>query len=239
MVAWTLPSAGGGDLRLEAAPRGDGLDLEVTGPEAGGDVRVKVVSPDQTSTADQLHPAGPGRWQGDVPVGSLGTYLVHAVLERSGSVVAQSEVAVPVPYSPEYLELGRDDGLLGTLARQGGSLLDRPERAWSLPTLRIGGRSPVFWLLLLLVVVAWPVDVALRRLTLGPGELVSALRESRDRRRDHEPAVPASLSRIRAGVDQARVAQADGPAGERASPVTVMDPPLTDDDRKGKDEQRG
>jgi hypothetical protein len=114
-----------------------------------------------------------------VPAAETGTYLLGASLTRNGTVVGQRELSVPVPYSPEYLELGRDDTFLGQLARSGGALLRRPAAAWSQPKLGQRVSSPVFWLLLLLVAIAWPLDIAMRRLTVSPGALWRRIRALR------------------------------------------------------------
>jgi hypothetical protein len=137
-----------------------------------------------------------------LPISAVGTYLLHAVLLSGGSPSGQSDLAVVVPYSPEYLQLGRDDASLQEFARLGGSLLARPAQAWALATLPVPTSSDVFWFLLLVVVLLWPLDVALRRLTMTRTQAVAAVRALAALRRppDIELEAPPELARLRRRV---------------------------------------
>src|SRR5262249_59151758 len=122
MVAWTLPSSGQ-QLKIEAQPSGDGLQVDVSGPQtAGATVSVGVVRPDLQSSSQDLVAVGPGRWQGRIGGTSVGTYLLHAALKTNGQVKEQADRAVSGPYPPEELEPGRDEGLLREVARDGSGL---------------------------------------------------------------------------------------------------------------------
>ena len=213
MVDWTLPTGGPEKLTVEARPSGDSIQLTVTGPEtSGGNLNVGVLDPDLVGSSQQLTLVSPGRWQGQIPAGSVGTYDLHSVLTKGGQVLARSDTAVVVPYPPEYLDLGRDDAFLRGLAQQGGALLARPAAAWSLPTLPVPISTDVFWILLLVVAVLWPLDVAMRRLTLTPRQLgsLAAAIVSRRRPAEVEIVVP-ELARLRgrvAGVRRRRAVPA-------------------------------
>jgi len=141
----------------------------------------------------------PGHWQGHLPVGAVGTYLLHVVLLKGSTVTGQSDVAVVVPYSPEYLDLGRDDASLQQFARVGGSLLAKAGDAWSLPALPVPTSSDIFWFLLLAVAILWPLDVALRRLTMSRAQALAAARALVALRRppDIELEAPPELARLR------------------------------------------
>jgi hypothetical protein len=221
MVAWTLPSAQQ-QLQIQAVPSGDGLQVDVTGPNtAGATVSVGVVGPDLQSGTQDLVAVAPGHWQGRIGGTTVGTYLLHGVLKKNGQVAGQADQAVSVPYSPEYLELGRDDGLLRLIAHDGGGLvLARATSAWSQVPLPVPVSSDVFWPLLLLAVLLWPLDVAVRRITLSPRQLyanaVSLVTERRAR--DLEIAAPAELSRLRERVASTRRRR---PVG--APPTVVAD----------------
>jgi hypothetical protein len=162
---------------------------------------------------------------------------LHAVLKQGSAVVAQSELAVSVPYSAEYVNLGRDDGLLRELAAEGGALLTSPAAAWKLPPVAVPVSTEIFWALLLFVVLLWPLDVALRRVVLSPRQFVSVLGAMLQRRRPAELTieVPPELVRLRSRVAGYRRRATDLPplviaAGrddERVDRVTeeAADPP--------------
>ena len=204
MVAWTLPSETGKALQAEGRVTGDSLELTVSGPAGeSGSIQVGILQPDLKSSTSDLPAVAPGRWQGRVPVSAVGTYLVHVVLSRAGGVLARSDLAVVVPYSPEYLETGRDDPSLTGFARLGGKLLAQPAQAWRLPALPVPVSSDIFWILLLVVAVLWPIDVAVRRLTLSPRELVGVFGALARLRTPGEVVVveaPPELARLRERV---------------------------------------
>jgi hypothetical protein len=202
MVEWTLPTAAPSALRLEASPSGDALVVTATGASTGGVLQLSVVAPDLTGSTTQLAGIGPGRWQGTVAATAVGTYVLHAVLKQGSAVVAQTELAVSVPYSAEYVNLGRDDGLLRELAAEGGALLTSPAAAWKLPPVAVPVSTEIFWALLLLVVLLWPLDVALRRVVLSPRQFISVLGAMVQRKRPAELTVevPPELVRLRSRV---------------------------------------
>jgi uncharacterized membrane protein len=224
MVAWTLPGEGN-NVQIQARPSGDGLDVTVTGPAtSGATVSVGVVRPDLQSSSQALVAAAPGRWQGQVTGATVGIYLLHGAVIKNGQTVGQADAAISVPYSPEYLQLGRDDGLLRLIARDGaGVVLQRAQNAWSLPPLPVPVNTDIFWFLILICVLVWPLDVAARRITLRPRQLLANIAEyAREQRMtDLEVAAPAELTRLRervAGMRQ-RGREAAGPAPpDRADP---------------------
>jgi uncharacterized membrane protein len=228
MVAWTLPGASQ-QLQIEAQPSGDGLQVDVTGPAtAGATVSVGVESPTLQSSTEDLVAVAPGHWQGRIGGTTVGTYLLHGVLRQNGQVVGQGDRAVSVPYSPEYLELGRDDGLLRQVAHEGaGVLLARPAAAWSLKPLPVPISSDVFWPLILLVALLWPLDIAVRRITLSPRQLVdNAIGLLTERRaRDLEVAVPAELARLRERVANTRRRRPVGAAPPIVTPAAETPAP--------------
>ncbi|MDQ6691375.1 MAG: VWA domain-containing protein, partial [Candidatus Dormibacteraeota bacterium] len=204
MVTWTLPAGGGEKLQSQARVSGDSLELTVTGPEGvtGGTLQVGVLGPDLKSSTSQLPAVSPGHWQGRLPAGGVGTYLIRAVLSKNGATMAQTDLAIVVPYSAEYLEQGRDDPRLRAFARIGGKLLDRPAEAWRLDPVPVPTSSNIFWLLLALVALLWPIDIALRRLTMSRSQAVSTVQALASLRRPAEIAIeaPAELTRLRQRV---------------------------------------
>ena len=194
---------------------GDSLEVKVAGPESpgGATISVGVLGPDLKSSTVNLPAVSPGHWQGHLPVGAVGTYLLHIVLKRNGAAVASSDLAVVVPYSPEYLELGRDDAALQEFAKVGGKLLVRPAEAWTLPALPVPTSSDVFWLLLAVVALLWPLDIALRRLTMTRAQALAAARALAALRRpaEIELEAPPELARLRRRVAPYRRRSAASP----------------------------
>jgi uncharacterized membrane protein len=219
MVAWSLPTASDDRLKVTARVAGDQLQVTVTGPAvAGGQLDVGALLPDLRTENVTLSASAAGTWTGHLPADAVGTYLLRVVLHRGTTVDAQTEIAVVVPYSPEYVDLGRDDAALKAFAQVGGTLLAQPGLAWKQPALPVPTATPIFWALLALAALLWPLDIALRRLTMTGSQAREALVAIATLRRpaalDLEP--PPELARLRARVAPYRRRRA--PAAE-APPV--------------------
>jgi len=114
---------------------------------------------------------------------------------------------------------------LGPRLRDGGGIvLAKAATAWAQRPLPVPVSSDVFWPLLLVAALLWPLDVAARRITLSPRQLyVNALSLLTERRaRDLEIAVPEELSRLRKRVASTR--------GRR--PVGVPPPVVAEDQQQ-------
>jgi len=221
MVAWTLPGAPPEGLNVEAVPAGDGLDVTVTGADRGGEIEVNTVGPDLTRSTTPLSSTDPGRWQGRVPAPQLGTYVIGVKVQKGGATVAQAETLATVPYSPEYLQAGRDEALLRQLTRQGGELLAAAPDAWSnkLPPLSV--KSDIFALLLIAAVMLWPIEIATRRLRLTPTGLLGLVRAIVTFRRpkDLDVVVPPSISRLKERIQTHRRGHPEPDPAEKPAPT--------------------
>lgn len=230
MVAWTLPG-GQQTLTIDSRPSGDGLDVSVSGPDtSGATLQLGVQRPDLTGTTVNLVPTSPGHWQGQVPGTSVGTYLIHARLTKGSTALGDGDAVVSVPYSPEFLDLGRDDGLLRQLARQGsGIILGKPALAWLQRPLPVPVNVDIFWALLVAVALLWPLDVAIRRLILSPRQVASLAASIATFKRptEIEIAMPPELARLKRRVAGYRDRpSAPPPVVPEGSPATGLDLPL-------------
>jgi hypothetical protein len=91
-------------------------------------------------------------------------------------------MGVVVPYSPEYRAVGAESDLLSELARvTGGAALPDPAGAFA-HTLEAVEQALEIWPTLLLVAaLLFPLDVAVRRVMLGLGDLQQAVAWVRER----------------------------------------------------------
>jgi hypothetical protein len=133
--------------------------------------------------------------------------------------LGQSTLGLAVPYSPEYRASGTDTALLNQLARlTGGGELPEPTAAF-IHNLPATDRAREFWApLLLLVALLFPLDVALRRVMLGPRDLrrgVTWLRERLPARPQVGAGRERALGRLFEARDRARGRR---PETEKAPP---------------------
>ncbi|HEX3630001.1 MAG TPA: VWA domain-containing protein, partial [Candidatus Dormibacteraeota bacterium] len=166
IVHASLPQPGDPALTVETSVQGDHTHLLVTAPPtAGAQVTVNAVTPDLAGASLTMSPTGPGRFEGDLPTDQVGSYLLH-VSESAGGVVRHTTTAgLVVPYSPEYRDLGTDTGALRAIAQAGGgAVLTDLSKVFALPVPAVKSTQSISELLLILAIVLFPIDIALRRL---------------------------------------------------------------------------
>jgi hypothetical protein len=208
MVRYSLPQSSDPALQVETQVQADHTHLLVTSPGLSGEaVSVSAVTPDLTDTALTLSSTGPGRFEGDLRTDQVGSYLLHVTDSVGGAVKHASTIGLVVPYSPEYRALGTDNATLSAIARAGGGvLLIDASSAFNLPVPPVHAVQPIGELLLVLAILLFPLDVALRRLVLSAEDLPvwrAALK------RAPAAALPAetTVSRLRERVSDVRAAR--------------------------------
>src|SRR5258706_29152 len=89
-------------------------------------------------------------------------------MRRVGGVVKHTNaIGLVVPYSPEYRNLGTDSASLSAIARAGGGvLLTDVASVFGAPLPPVRAALPIGELLLVLAILLFPIDIALRRLVL-------------------------------------------------------------------------
>lgn len=189
-------SSGGG---VRARVQGDRLEVVVEGeapwpPEATATAR--VTDPDLRSHEVVLERTSGTTFAGEMAAARPGTYAVGASVAApgaagsdppgAGGTLFAGTVLVSQSYAPEYRPGAADPDTMGRISRlSGGRGEIEPAQAFDAEGLSAGrGRIPLAGWLLVAAALLWPLDVALRRLNLGPGLL----------------AVPAAAGRRGAGL---------------------------------------
>lgn len=219
IVRSSLPMPGDPALQVESQVRGDHTHLLVSAPVTpGATVTVNAVTPDLSSAALTMAATGPGRFEGDLPTDQVGSYLLHVSESAGGAVRHTTTTGLVVPYSPEYRELGTDANRLRAIAQAGGGvLLSDLSQAFRVPVPTVQALTPVSELLLVVAILLFPIDVALRRLIFTPEDL-PAWRTAW--RRAPAAAVPAeaTVTRLRERVEGIRAARSAEPRPKKAPP---------------------
>ncbi|HEY0829753.1 MAG TPA: VWA domain-containing protein [Candidatus Dormibacteraeota bacterium] len=226
VVRYTLPQAGDPALQMESQVQGDHTHLLVTAPSlSGAGVTVSAVAPDLSASQLTLGSTGPGRFEGDLPTDQVGSYLVHVTQSAGGAVRHTNTFGIVVPYSPEYRDLGTDLNSLRAIARAGGgSLLTDATQAYRLPVPATQAALPIDELLLVLAIILFPIDVALRRLILRV-EDVPAWKQAFQRKPAGAIAAEATVTRLRERVSGVRTARAakSGPPPKPKPPEDTIE----------------
>jgi uncharacterized membrane protein len=238
LVSWTFPGEETGGIEATFEPEGAQTGLHVESVEADGSPRdfysttAVVVGPDLEPRTVNLVQIAPGVYE--APLGELdpGAYAVRVTQTKPGSSPLGRTVGLVAQTPAEYRVLGANESVLAALrTASGGSAIVTPLDPWR-HDLTVTDRFTELWpLLLILALLLWPLDIALRRMSLGRRELAAARGWVRDigrRRRATARRTAAGESllaaRERAGSTEARAAILGAAGPGPASPVVPTRP---------------
>lgn len=188
LVGWTLPApqAEGffGRAALEegqAVIRLEAVD-ESGRPRNFLEASAAVVGPRLETEEIRLSQVAAGRYEASLEVSTPGVYLVRLGASERGQPLSQQTLGLVVPYSPEYRESGAHWALLEQLAGiTGGERLAEPPAAFLHDLPEAEYARPIAQALLLAIALLFPLDVAIRRVMLGPADFRKASAWLRER----------------------------------------------------------
>ncbi|HWI64248.1 MAG TPA: glutamine amidotransferase [Symbiobacteriaceae bacterium] len=195
IVTWTMPSADetgirtvasvvGGKARMTVNLPGEGLEVGgVGGPNSWpANITAGVIRPDGSTQVLPLQATAPGQYEGEIPAAMPGPYLVKLSAGTKRQSVQLGETFLVAPYSPEFATGAADPGFMQRLAKAGGGqVLTEASASFARNLPRAPGRLPLDHALLVLALLLWPIDIAVRRLAITPVEVAAAWRRRRER----------------------------------------------------------
>lgn len=216
VVRESLPSNVDQNLQVSVTPDAQGAHITVDAVAADQTYRnflttqVTVVNPDTTQSSIHLQQTAPGRYEGQFTTSAQGTYLLQIVqTDSQGRVVALQPTGYAVDYSPEYRDNGTNMALLQKLAQMtSGRVLASADQAFQHDMQGASGQINLWLWLLLVALLLFLADVAVRRLRLSTREL--RLFWSRAGRRVRSAETESRLAGLRQRVLETR-AQTNAP----------------------------
>lgn len=178
LVTWTLPAVDNSALTVSGkVVNGVGqisvdLSPDATTANSQQQVQAHIIGPDLSQQTITLQPTSPEQWEGSLPAGQPGAYLVQITwqgLEDGTTTHMTTTAGLVVPYSPEYQAQGTDIRFLKLLAQAGGGILlstnlKDTATTFAQKLLPTSAAVPISFWLLVLAALLLPVDVAVRRL---------------------------------------------------------------------------
>jgi uncharacterized membrane protein len=178
LVSWTFPGEETEGIEASFQTAAGKTTLHVESVESDGSPRdfyrtmAVVVSPTFGSREVLLDQVAPGVYE--APLGEIdaGAYAVRVTQTRPGASALGRTVGIVAPVSAEYRLLGVNTALLATLrTATGGAEAILPADPWRHDLRSTASFTELWPLLLVLALLLWPLDVALRRVSLGRREL--------------------------------------------------------------------
>ena len=213
LVGWTFPGEETGGIEASFVTDGSTTKLRVESVAEDGSPRdfyqtaVSLTDPDLTSRAIGLAQVAPGVYE--APLGEIdaGAYVVRVSQTRPGTTPLGRTLGLVAPTPAEYRLLGSNDALLATLrSATGGRAIDLPAQPWTHDLEATDAYTDLWPLLLILALLLWPLDIALRRVSIGRREFADAgawLRGGWRRGRRRAAPRPVEVSGMLAARDRA------------------------------------
>jgi uncharacterized membrane protein/Mg-chelatase subunit ChlD len=181
LISWLLPAPqvegltiqaeldnGNATIRLEA------LD-EYDRPRNFLTAQVTIIDPDLHPLAADLVQVGPGRYEAQLLAAQPGSYLIRVGINEGDQSLGQQTTGLIVPYSPEYRAGGVQASFLRELAAiTGGSEINDVLDVFEKNIPASNSARQIWQPILLIVALLFPVDVAIRRVMLGPSDFHKA-----------------------------------------------------------------
>lgn len=183
-VAWTFPGEESDGIEAAFVADGDETRLRVRSTDQDGSPRdqyqttVRLTSPGLRPVAVTLDQVAPGTYEADLGTIEPGAWALRVDQVRDGSSPLARTLVLVAPTPAEYRLLGINERLLAALRdATGGRALSAETAASAVWThdvpASIAARDLWPWLVLLAMLL-WPIDVGVRRLDLGRGDLAAA-----------------------------------------------------------------
>ena len=215
LVSWTFPGEETGGIEASFVTDGQTTKLRVQSVDYDGSPRdfystsAVVVGPDLDPVGVDLVQVAPGVYEKELGEVEPGAYAIRVTQTRPGDAALGRTVGLVAPTAAEYRLLGTNQPFLATLrAATGGRSIETPEQPWVHDLATTNSFTQLWPLLLVLALLLWPLDIALRRVSLGRRELADGRRWIRERRWRRVAARPAAVEGMLAIRDRAAGASA-------------------------------
>jgi uncharacterized membrane protein len=181
LVGWTFPGEETAGIEASLVTEGTTTKLRVESVAEDGSPRdfyttgVAITAPDLTSRAVGLVQIAPGVYE--APLGEIdaGAYIVRVSQTRAGSTPLGRTLGLVAPTPAEYRLLGSNEPFLATLrAATNGRAIETAAQPWTHDLARTDTYTDLWPSLLILALLLWPLDIALRRVSIGRRELAGA-----------------------------------------------------------------
>src|SRR4051812_2179932 len=239
LVGWTFPGEETAGIEASFVNEAGKMKLRVQSEEADGSPRdfyatvAHLVGPGLEPVDVPLPQTAPGVYE--APLGELdsGAYAVRVTQTRSGSSALGRTLGLVAPTAAEYWLLGANESLLAAIrTATAGGVAGAPADVWRHDLAATRSFTELWPWLLVIALLLWPLDIALRRVSLGRRELVdgrrwlaATLRGRRVAART-QPVEDLLAARKRAGSSAARAAILR-PGDEGARPAVPTAAPVT------------
>ena len=181
LVAWTFPGEETGGIEARFLSEGERTRLRLESVESDGtprdlyETQVTMVAPDLKTSTVRLQQTAPGVYEADLGAIGPGAYALRVRQTKPGATALGRTLGLVAPTPAEYRLLGTNERLLATLrGATGGREVREPRDVWRHDLTAARSVVDLWPLLLVLALLLWPLDVAIRRVSLTRSDVAAA-----------------------------------------------------------------
>jgi uncharacterized membrane protein len=181
LVGWTFPGEETGGIEATFETVDGRTRLHVESVESDGSPRdfyttsAVLVGPALEPVEAELDQVAPGAYETDLGEIESGAYAVRITQIRPGAAALGRTVGLVAPVTAEYRLLGANQPFLAAVrAATGGREILGPAEPWRHDLTTTASFTELWPWLLILALLLWPLDIALRRVSIGRRELADA-----------------------------------------------------------------
>jgi hypothetical protein len=181
LVSWTFPGEETGGIEAVFDTVGGKTTLHVESVEPDGsprdfyDTTAVVVGPDLEPADVPLVQVAPGVYEAGLGEIDPGAYAIRVTQTRPGTSPLGRTVGLVAPTAAEYRVLGANEPFLTSLrTATGGNVVETPLDPWRHDLVATSRSTDLWPFLLVLALLLWPLDIALRRVSVGRREFAAA-----------------------------------------------------------------
>lgn len=179
MINWTIEKYESESLTAEVIQQGGQgvINVKTENQKEQLETTAIVVSPDMTNQEIPLYPTVPGQYSGDFDIKSQGAYLIKVLQKQNGETIGAASTGVSIQYSPEYKLDQKSDNVERLAKETGATYIEKPEEVYKGEMENIFGIIDITPFLLILAIIIFLIDIALRRLNLPLNKVEDKLAE--------------------------------------------------------------
>ena len=168
ILDWTISDTSMGDDTVSVEQTGDEAILSYETEEYDANTGITAMITDENGQQQEVHlnATAPGVYQASVPLTDEGVYSVNIRNQSGEEVVKNINTAAAVQYSREYRYSDSDGALDHFVTQTGGTVIESVSQVFDTTLEGARSRKNLTTLFLVLAILLFGVDVAVRRLSI-------------------------------------------------------------------------
>lgn len=177
IINWTIDNYEDSNASMEVNIEGTSAKINFKTEEMDKvlDTEVEILTPSMEKKKVKLYPSTPGEYTGEFNLDNTGVYILKGIQKDEGEIVNAATGGVNLPYSPEYKITKTSKVLEDLVQGVDGNFIDKPQEVFQGDIKGVQGRRDLTYILLILALSLFILDIAFRRLNLPLGKLQEKL----------------------------------------------------------------